>query len=43
MLYLGKMFIPSIHPSQIPSPSREIFAAMGQENITRMIEDFYAE
>ena len=37
------MFTPPINPQQIASPSREIFAAMGQENITRMIEDFYVE
>lgn len=37
------MFIPSINPQQIASPSRQIFAAMGEANITRMIEDFYAE
>lgn len=37
------MFIPSINPRQITPPSREIFAAMGQENITRMLEDFYVE
>lgn len=36
-------FIPPINPQQIPSPSKQIFAAMGQENITRMIADFYAE
>lgn len=37
------MFVPPVNPQQIPSPSREIYGAMGQENITRMIEDFYAE
>ncbi len=37
------MFTPSVNPQQIVSPSREIFAAMGQDNITRMIEDFYSE
>jgi hemoglobin len=36
-------FIPPINPQQIVSPSREIFAVMGEENITRMIEDFYIE
>jgi hemoglobin len=37
------MFTPPINPQQIASPSREIFAAMGHENITHMIEDFYTE
>lgn len=37
------MFIPPINPQQIKSPSRAIYAAMGDENITRMIQDFYAE
>lgn len=36
-------FVPPINPQQIVSPSRKIFAVMGQENITRMIHDFYAE
>jgi hemoglobin len=36
-------FVPPIHPSQIVSPSREIYAVMGEENITRMVQDFYAE
>lgn len=36
-------FVPPISPGQITPPSREIFAAMGEENITRMIEDFYVE
>ena len=37
------MFVPPINPSQIRSPSREIYVAMGEENINRMIEDFYRE
>jgi hemoglobin len=37
------MFVPPVNPQQIVSPSRAIYAAMGEENITRMIEDFYAE
>src|SRR4249920_1738170 len=39
----GVVFVPPINPSQIPPPSREVYAVMGAENITRMIEDFYAE
>jgi hemoglobin len=37
------MFVPPIDPRSIPAPSRDIFAAMGQANIERMIGDFYAE
>ena len=37
------MFVPPVNPRDIPSPSREIYAVMGQENITRMIADFYKE
>lgn len=36
------MFVPPVNPQQIVSPSREIYTAMGQENITRMVHDFYA-
>ena len=37
------MFTPPINPREIVSPSREIYAVMGEDNITRMLEDFYAE
>ena len=37
------MFVPPINPREIVSPSREIYAVMGEENITRMLQDFYAE
>ena len=40
---MSPTFVPPINPQQIASPSKEIYAAMGQENITRMIEDFYSE
>lgn len=40
---MSAVFVPPINPREIVSPSREIYAAMGQENITRMLEDFYAE
>ncbi|OQY92550.1 MAG: hypothetical protein B6D41_08230 [Chloroflexi bacterium UTCFX4] len=36
-------FIPPVQPQQIVSPSRAIYTVMGQENITRMMEDFYVE
>lgn len=38
-----EIHVPDINPSQIKGPSREIFAAMGEENIERMLEDFYLE
>lgn len=38
----GKLFIPPGGPPQGIGPSREIFSAMGAENIYRMLEDFYA-
>ncbi|HXJ80705.1 MAG TPA: hypothetical protein VMS64_18745 [Candidatus Methylomirabilis sp.] len=37
------VYIPPIDPSQIPPPSREIYARMGEANIVSMIEDFYRE
>ncbi len=37
------MFIPPINPQQIATPSREIYSAMGQENIARMIDALYVE
>lgn len=40
---MSPTFVPPINPQEIVSPSREIFAAMGQENIYRMLEDFYVE
>lgn len=40
---MNPTFVPRINPQQIVSPSREIYAAMGDENITRMIQDFYVE
>lgn len=40
---MSPTFVPPVNPQQIPAPSRDIFAVMGQENITQMIVDFYAE
>jgi len=37
------IYIPPIDPSQISPPSRSVYALMGDRNIFRMIEDFYAE
>jgi len=38
-----EVYVPPIDPAQIPAPSREIYGRMGEENIVRMMEDFYAE
>jgi len=37
------VFVPPIDPAAIIPPSREIYPAMGEENVFRMIADFYAE
>jgi truncated hemoglobin YjbI len=37
------IFTPPINPADIPAPSRAIHAAMGRDNIIRMVEDFYQE
>ena len=36
-------YVPPIRPNQIPPPSRELFAIMGEANIRQMLSDFYAE
>lgn len=36
-------FVPPIDPRTIEAPSREIYAAMGEANVYRMLEDLYAE
>jgi hemoglobin len=38
-----QVYVPPIDPSRIPPPSWEIYALMGEDNIVRMIEDFYRE
>ncbi|HUG36795.1 MAG TPA: hypothetical protein VML54_07580 [Candidatus Limnocylindrales bacterium] len=37
------VYIPPMDPARITAPSREIYARMGEDNIVRMIEDFYRE
>jgi hemoglobin len=37
------MYTPPIDPRSIAAPSREIYAAMGEDAIVRMIHDLYAE
>jgi len=37
------IYTPPTGPPQGPGPSREIYALMGEENIFRMLSDFYAE
>lgn len=39
----GEIYVPPGGPPQTDPPSREIYAVMGQENIFRMLEDFYLE
>jgi hemoglobin len=36
-------YVPSVNPTEIAGPSREIYARMGRENLYRMIEAFYRE
>jgi hemoglobin len=38
-----EIYVPPVNPGQVKGPSREIFARMGEENIERMLEDFYLE
>ncbi len=37
-----EFYVPPIDPSQIPPPSREVYAVMGEANIFLMLADFYA-
>ncbi|MDA0578407.1 MAG: hypothetical protein O3B24_09950 [Verrucomicrobia bacterium] len=37
------VFVPLAGPPQVSPPSHAIFAAMGEDNISRMIADFYDE
>lgn len=37
-----EFYVPPIDPRMIPSPSRDVYAVMGEENIFRMLADFYA-
>lgn len=36
-------FVPPIDPRTIAAPSRDIYAAMGEANVYRMLEDLYVE
>lgn len=36
-----QIFVPLAGPPQVEPPSREIYTAMGEENIFRMLADFY--
>lgn len=38
---IREFYIPPIDPRQIPSPSRAVYAVMGEANIFRMLADFY--
>jgi hemoglobin len=37
----SRVYVPPIDPAKIAAPSREIYRLMGEENIVRMVEDFY--
>jgi hemoglobin len=38
-----EIYVPDMRPGEVTSPSREIYASMGEANIMRMMEDFYRE
>ncbi len=38
-----QIYVPPGGPPQVNRPSPEIYAAMGEENIFKMLEDFYIE
>ncbi|MCL5995385.1 MAG: hypothetical protein M1546_04935 [Chloroflexi bacterium] len=37
------IYVPPMNPGDVPAPSREIYALMGEDNIFHMLEDFYKE
>lgn len=37
-----QIYVPPQGPPQCPGPSHEIYSLMGEENIYKMLEDFYA-
>src|SRR5215470_15825586 len=37
------VFVPPVDPAAIVRPSREIYPVMGEDNVFRMMADFYAE
>jgi hemoglobin len=37
----NEIYVPSEGPSRAAAPSRDIYGAMGEENIFKMLEDFY--
>ncbi|HXW00438.1 MAG TPA: hypothetical protein VEC93_18615 [Anaerolineae bacterium] len=39
----GEVYVPPDGPPQTPGPSHEIYRHMGEENIFKMMEDFYQE
>lgn len=36
-------YVPPLRPNEIPPPPRDVYAQMGEENIRRMLSDFYSE
>jgi len=39
----SNIFIPVRSPAKVELPGREIYFLMGEENIFKMLEDFYLE
>jgi hemoglobin len=39
----SRVYVPPIDPAKIAAPSREIYRLMGEENVVRMVQDFYRE
>lgn len=40
---MREIYVPPMNPGDVPPPPREVFAAMGEAAIERMLEDFYRE
>jgi len=38
-----EIYVPPMSPGDVQAPSKEIYALMGEDNIFKMLEDFYGE
>jgi hemoglobin len=38
-----EIYVPQMNPGQIAAPCKEIYGLMGEANIFKMLEDFYAQ
>ena len=38
-----EIYVPPMSPGDVQAPSKDIYALMGEDNIFKMIEDFYGE